>query len=216
MLETQQEEITRDNLQLGRRLFHMSAGTAIATLYLLFVDHQQIVYIIGGCACLMYMFEQIRIAYPELSHHFEWLAKILLRSEEQMKESAAVPYMMAILLTILSFPKVVAVIAIYTLAIGDPLAAIIGIRFGKHKIMAGKKSIEGSLTFFVISTGLAISVLSIHTSPSDLIVYGAALTIGSLGTIIELLPIRLDDNITIPISTAIIGWIACAMSGIPL
>ena len=41
------------------------------------------------------------------------------RAEEQFRESAMTPYVIAILLTILTFPKTIALIAICTLAIAD-------------------------------------------------------------------------------------------------
>jgi dolichol kinase len=63
---------------------------------------------------------------------------------------------MGVLLTLISFPKVVALVAIYTLAVADPLSAIIGIKYGKTKIVKGK-SLEGSLAFFTASLIITFS-----------------------------------------------------------
>ncbi len=139
---------TRKNLQLVRRLFHMGAGITIASLYWFTFSHQAAIHTLGLVACLLYVMEQVRINYPEMAARFLPLSKFVMRAEEQLKESAMVPYVFAVLLTIITFPKPLALIAIYTLAIADPLSAIIGIRFGKHKIVS-HKSIEGSLAFFV-------------------------------------------------------------------
>jgi dolichol kinase len=127
---------TRKSLQLGRRGFHMANGVAAASAYALLFTHTQAVYLLGAVACLVYLFEQIRINYPELMRRAPGLERMFLRAEEQAKESAMIPYAIAILLTIITFPKQVALIAIYTLAIADPLSAVVGIQLGRRLLVA--------------------------------------------------------------------------------
>ena len=55
---------TRNNIQISRRLFHMGMGVTAATVYNLFLEHQQAVYILGTCACIMYIFEQAAKSSP--------------------------------------------------------------------------------------------------------------------------------------------------------
>ena len=57
---------TRRDLQLGRRLFHLANGVAIATAYALLFTHQQVVHVFGTIACLVYILDRVRIHYPEL------------------------------------------------------------------------------------------------------------------------------------------------------
>src|SRR3989338_9296108 len=83
---------TRQDLQLGRRIFHMSTGTTVATLYALFLDHHQVVYILGTFACVLYVFEHARIAYPEIGERMVWVNKFFLRAEERLKEAASGPH----------------------------------------------------------------------------------------------------------------------------
>ena len=45
---------------------------------------------------------------------------------------------------------------------------------------------------------------------------GAALVIACAATAFELVPLRLDDNLTIPLFVGFTAWITCALSGIPL
>jgi len=66
-----------------------------------------------------------------------------VRAEEQFAKSAMIPYAIAVLLTILSVPKPAALVAVYTLAIADPAAAVVGITWGRRKI-SENKSLEGS------------------------------------------------------------------------
>ncbi|MBL6988802.1 MAG: hypothetical protein ISR65_03455 [Bacteriovoracaceae bacterium] len=203
---------TRKDLQISRRIFHMVNGSVIATAYNLTLTHKQVVYMLGTGACLLYLFDQIRISYPELSNNFARFTKYILRAEEQLKESAAVPYIIAILLTILSFPKVIALCSIYTLAFADPLSAIIGIRFGKRHIVK-EKSVEGSIAFF-LTTFLCVLLVfdSYHINGwKSWVVAGL---VSFMGAGIEMLPLRLDDNLTIPLFTAFTLWIFCSTFGV--
>lgn len=204
---------TRKDLQISRRLFHMANGFIIATAYAITFSHQQIVYFCGTIACVMYLLDQVRIAYPERIKKFERFSKYLLRAEEQLKESAAVPYIMANLLTIITFPKVIAISAIYTLAFADPLSAIIGIRFGKHRIVE-HKSLEGSAAFFVTSF-LAIAIVFSFHGIHGWQTWTTAFGVAFIGSCFEMIPLKLDDNLTIPIFTAFLLWVFCATLGIP-
>ncbi|MBF0297394.1 MAG: hypothetical protein HQK51_01665 [Oligoflexia bacterium] len=206
---------SRHNLQLGRRLFHFANGAAIATMYNLFWEHNQVVYIIGLGASLLYIVEQVRLAYPELANKFSWISNFLLRAEEEIKESAAVPYAMALLLTIISFPKTVAVIAIYTLSISDPLSAIIGITYGKKKIVRNK-SLEGSLAFFISTLIICLYVLINAHSGYVMPIVKASILIAFIVALFELIPLRLDDNLTIPLFTSMISWTIIHLMGIPV
>jgi len=203
---------TKNDLQWGRRIFHFASGTIAATGYALFLKHQQVVYLLGIIACTLYLAEQIRIAYPEISEKLTWINRILLRAEEQLKESTSIPYAIAILLTILTFPKAVALIAIYSLAIGDPMAAIIGIKFGKHRLKSGK-SLEGSAAFFVCCFGISLVVLSWTFAGMTLRILGSSVFIGLVSSIFEGIPFRIDDNLTIPLFTAATAWSTLALLG---
>lgn len=204
---------TRKDVQLGRRLVHCANGCAIATAYALVFTHQQIVHTFGSIACLVYVLDRVRIHYPELMARAPWINRLLFRAEEEFKESAMTPYAIAILLTILTFPKTIALIAIYTLAIADPLSALVGITWGRRRIVAGK-SVEGSLAFFSATAAIAAVALRMTTIVGTGTLAGVALAIGLVGAIFEMLPLRLDDNLTIPLFVGFAGWAVCALAGI--
>jgi len=204
---------TRKDLQLGRRLVHFANGSAIATAYALIFTHQQIVHTFGSIACLVYILDRVRIHYPELLERAPWINTLLFRAEEQFKESAMTPYVIAILLTLLTFPKTIALIAIYTLAIADPASALVGITWGRRRIVSGK-SVEGSLAFFAATAVVTIVVLRLTTIVAAGPLAVAALAIGLAGAVFEMLPLRLDDNLTIPLFVGFAGWVVCALAGI--
>lgn len=211
-----QEELkTRKDLQIARRLFHMGNGVAVATLYWLSFSHQQMIHALGTIACLLYVFEQIRIGYPEKAQKFLPMTKFIIRAEEQLKESAMVPYAFAVLLTIITFPKPIALVAIYTLAIADPLSAIIGIKYGNKRIVP-HKSLEGSAAFFVSTFLITLGVLSVYTGGVSFGIFMVTFVVALVSSTFEMLPLKLDDNLTIPLFTAFVLWILCETFGIYL
>ncbi len=205
---------TRDDLQLGRRLFHVANGSSVATAYALLFTHQQVVHLFGTIACVVYVLDRVRIAYPEVvARRAPWVNRFLVRAEEEVREAAMTPYAIAVLLTILSVPKGAALIAIYTLAIADPLAAIVGIRLGR-RVLVRNRTLEGSLAFFVATLVIAATVLAYTTPAAGGTIAAAALTIALAAALFELLPLRIDDNLTIPLAVGFVAWIVTWVFGI--
>jgi diacylglycerol kinase (CTP) len=202
---------TRRDLQIGRRLFHLANGSVIATAYALLFTHTQVVRLFGTIACLVYIADRVRIHYPELLRRAPWVNEKFFRAEEQLRESAMTPYAIAILLTILTFPKPIALIAIYTLAAADPLSAVVGITWGRHRFATGK-SLEGSLAFFA-ATGLIAAAVLAWASPETPLAarISASLLVAALGSAFESLPLRIDDNLTIPLAVGFSAWMTCAV-----
>jgi len=207
---------TRDDLHLGRRLFHVVNGVSTATAYALFFTHEQVIHIFGTIACIVYVVDRVRIAYPEtVARRAPWVNRVLVRAEEEVRESAMIPYAIAVLLTILTVPKPAALIAVYTLAMADPLAAVVGIRWGRRRV-AKNRTLEGSLAFFGSTLVVAVGVLAESTAAPGLTIAAAAFTIALAAAICELLPLRIDDNLTIPLFVGFTTWIVCALYGVPL
>lgn len=213
--DTDSDEIlsTRNDIQLTRRFFHMVCGFGIATLYWLSFSHTQMIHLLGTLACVLYVVEQIRINYPETASKFLPLSKFVMRAEEQLKESAMVPYAFAVLLCILTFPKVIALIAVYTLAISDPLSAIFGIKYGKTRIVP-HKSLEGSAAFFMSMLIISFVVLGYFLQIGVTFTFFISLFISLATSAFEMIPFKIDDNITIPLFVSFILWITLAIFGI--
>src|SRR5216117_2501845 len=69
---------SRNDLQLGRRLFHVVNGVATATAYALLFTHEQVIHIFGTIACVVYIVDRVRIAYPEtVARRAPWLNRLL-------------------------------------------------------------------------------------------------------------------------------------------
>ena len=91
------------------------------------------------------------------------------------------------------FSKNIAIISLLFLSIGDTVSGIFGKRFGRLKI--GKKTFEGFIAGF--SSCLLISYfynpLSFYVSATG----------AFFGMLIEILPLPFDDNLKIPITSAV-------------
>lgn len=109
--------------------------------------------------------------------------------------------LIAALATIFFFPKVIAVISFMILIVSDISAALIGRRFGKHKIL--DKSIEGTAAF-ILSGFLIVWIVGVIYR-ADIWFYIAGYTGAFVGGIAELVStkLKLDDNLSIPISVGI-------------
>ena len=117
-----------------------------------------------------------------------------LREDERKKGLTGATYLfLSMSITIFIFEKNIAVPALLILTLADSFAAIIGKLKGKHKFLC--KSIEGSITFFLFVLG----ILCIFVPEIGITIIVIALLI----TIVEALPIPINDNILIPIFAGI-------------
>jgi dolichol kinase len=204
---------TRKDLHLGRRLLHMASGVTVAVAYGLFFTHSQAIQLLGTIACIAYVVDRIRVAYPEIARRLEKITNFFLRAEERLKESSMIPYVIGILLTLLSFPKPIALVAISILALADPLAAIVGILYGKTHWVK-EKTLEGSVTFFSVALLTSFAIL-LNTTPNPWwTVLAVSFLLSIAITAFEMLPLKLDDNLTIPLFVGFVTWGLALLAGI--
>src|SRR5262245_19658058 len=213
--ETPAPMATRSDLQLGRRLFHAANGTTVGAVYAVLVSQIQVVRMFGTVACLVYVADRIRIRYPELVERAPWVTRYIVRAEEQFRESAMIPYVIGTLLTILTFPKAVAISAIWTLAIADPLSAIVGIQWGRRRLLPNR-TVEGSLAFFTATFVVTLLALVLVAGNPWSTAAAASVLVGLAAAAFDLAPLRLDDNLTIPLFVGFVGWVTAAAFGLTL
>lgn len=95
---------------------------------------------------------------------------------------------LGIALSFLLFGKECAVVGVLLLAIGDAFAGFVGAKIGRLRL--GEKTLEGSMAFF-FSTLCALYFF---------LGFERALVVSLVGATVELLPLKLDDNFTLPIA----------------
>ena len=120
--------------------------------------------------------------------------KMLREHELKGQFTGATWVMISASVTILVFPKYIAIISLIFMSIGDTFAALIGRKFGKLKIY--DKSFEGFLGGLIVCL-----VAAYYYDPLPFYISG----VGALTAMLfETLPLPLDDNFRIPIGSAII------------
>lgn len=106
-------------------------------------------------------------------------------------------------LTILIFPRNIAVAAFAMLIVCDAASALIGRRFGKHRIF--DKSWEGTVTFAVFGCVVVLVTPKVYGRWEEYVIGFAAAIIGAA---IELVSskLRLDDNLSVPTAIGFTIW----------
>ena len=173
--------------ELLRKSTHLS-GLIIPILYF-FLDKKNMLIILGSLTCIAFCVEFAKRYYPTFSGYFFHYLKPLLRSHE--KEGAitgATYYITGVLLCIMIFEKRVAMACILFIILGDTAAALVGKRWGRTKLI-GSKSLEGSAACFIVC--MLITLFWIHPI--------VGITGAFFATLTELLPLRIDDNLTVPL-----------------
>lgn len=194
-----------------RRLFHLSAASVIPLLgFALGYEYALIMAAIGAVALVTG--EVARFSIPAVNRWFiDWLG-MLLKPREERQVTAATYLAVTSLVVLLLFDLPIAGLALLYLAIGDPMAGIIGKRFGKlrwerwvHKGLGAtsSKSVEGALAFLAASLGIA----ALLWSKDIYLVFWPAAVGAAVAAVVEFLPIPLEDNATVPLASAVVMWL---------
>ncbi len=97
---------------------------------------------------------------------------------------------------LLFFPKSISVAALFFLIFGDAGSGLIGARFGRMQIMPGK-TLEGFAGGFLFNFIVALFLLPVLGIPFFLLLAGAL-----AASVVEILPLKIDDNLTAGLSSA--------------
>ncbi len=154
--------------------------------------------ILTAFSALMLLIDIARAGSMKFRSFYDSILGNILRSHEGKEGgfqlTGGTHIVLAFLLCALIFPKPLAIMSMFIVVFSDTMAALVGIKFGRTKI-GNNKTLEGSLAF--LFTGLAVVYLSpkLSTDSSEVYVGTAAAVITTLA---ELLPLKTDDNIVIP------------------
>lgn len=165
----------------------------------------------GVLNILLFSFLLFAICFIEYGNHRKWpiftetygrLFNRILREQETQEKFrfSGAPYVIAaaLMVTIL-FSDVVAMTALSTMLVGDTAAALIGRKYGKHKINQNRKSVEGSLAFWVTSFVILLFFGLLYSQPIWFYMYGIlGITVATFAEIYEN-RIHIDDNFSIPL-----------------
>jgi len=194
-----------------RSLFHVASALLSLTLLRLLPEKWMLVSASGAIALWAWSMEIFRRRSPRLNAGLMRFFGPVAHAHEHHQVNSSTWYVTALLLLAVFAPRLSAEIALVVLGFADPVAGIVGRRFGRTQIRAGR-SLEGSLAFVATGTlaglGAAAMFHSLALGPMVFLAVVGAVT----GAVAEVISTRLDDNFTIPVTAAlgvtIAGWIA--------
>lgn len=188
-------------IQWPRKILHVLASFWIVGIYLFSRGSFSFkMTVFGAFTAYALSNDILRLVWPKFNAWTMRDLKKYMRKEEARRLNSLTFYSISTFLVCAFFPKGVAILSVLFLGLGDPIASIIGIKFGKHKM--GRLSLEGSLAFFFTCFGLSfLYPLLDPTFHGPLWLF--AIFGGLIGAFSERWTFRLDDNFVIPIFSAI-------------
>ena len=184
-------------LEFVRKAIHLFS-LSIPVIYW-FVSHSTAINILVSLTLVFLIVDVARYYSKPLAGRFYKLFGRVLRGREQDEKTkrlnGATYVLIGSTLTIILFPKVIAVTSLTVLILSDSMAALIGRRFGKRKFLA--KSLEGSLAFFF--SGLVVIALAPKALylPVEYLFGGIAVAVGA---VVEAAGLKIDDNFLVPLT----------------
>ena len=211
--------------ELPRRLWHIFGGLCIPVSGLLVAENIFLPALIAITIALLIL-EAVRLRFPPVNRRFVTSFGALLRERELSTLTASTYLLIAASITFILCDKSIAAIALTFVAVGDPVAGMVGERWGKLRVSSEKRSFSGApksgwgLRTFLPRLRRGTSNFakgkSLEGSSACLaacLVAGAILAtithislwlvaIGAIcATLVEFLSLPPNDNLTIPLVT---------------
>lgn len=200
-------QIKADHLKptnYARNLFHIVTGLTCTLLYQFVLGRELALMLLGSCLALFGVLEITR-RFSERWNTIlvEKVFGIIARPHERHKTNGSTYYVIAMFLLVIFFPKPVVLISVLVLGFADPAASIIGKLWGRRKLFK-KKSFMGTGAFLIVSFSVTLAYISLAV-PNFSFLYALliAAVISIIATATELFSIRVDDNLSVPLMSAI-------------
>lgn len=190
----------------ARNAFHFASALSC----LLLVELSSAEFLIATAwlgASMAWSLELLRRTNGHLNRLLMRLFAPFAHPQEETRVNSATWFATALALISLGRSKTASAMAIVALGVGDPIAALVGKKWGRIRFSNGR-SLEGSAAFVVASTLVGALVLTtLHGLPiaSALMVAGAA---SLLGATAEAMSSQVDDNLSIPLT----GWLGTVVA----
>lgn len=187
----------------ARKTYRIIVGSIFPIVYY-FSPKWVPISIIGFFLLLIFILEVERHIHPGLWPFIIKRPYGKIFKKEPGKILGTTYFLLGSFITIIFFEKDIAISVLLFTVFGDAISAIVGVKYGKIKLF-GNKTLEGSFSFFLICLAVGIGLIYLprlrilHTLNPFLILFGSA-----AAAFMELLPLRVDDNLSVPIFSGIV------------
>ena len=184
--------------EIIRKAIHLCISSFIPLAYLfLNISKLWMVLLIGIASIAIMIIDLGRTRNGWISKVFRKLFNRMLRLHELDGKLTGASYVfIGSFISVVIFPKEIAILALLFTAFGDTAAALYGRKFGKLKIW--NKTLEGSIVGLIACLIIALFFPQIP----NIVKFSGAFA----AMFIELLPIKIDDNLRIPLFSGIVMY----------
>lgn len=178
---------------IGRKFYHITGGLVLIGLYA-WMGRETGLLMLLSLFLFSTAMDLARLKVPAFNEFFYRHLTLFIRESEKDKLTGTPWYVLGILCAAAFYDIPVAVYAVAFLACGDVAATTVGERWGTIKI-SGVKSLQGTVAFLAAAlvSGLAVNAFFYPISPA--VFLAGALVAG----VVEILPVRINDNLSIPV-----------------
>ena len=189
------------NDELFRKILHFILLTSLFVFVFAFKT-----WWISGITCLLV----IAIAYPILfaCERFKTFSNTFNeRKKGEIRLSLIIVFTMFLVIISICWgllnDKILCLVAIFSWGYGDAMAALVGTKYGKHKIYR-KKSAEGTLAMFITSFVVVLTILLIHNKIPFYGSIATAFIVAMASALTELYTPNGFDTITCPFASLLV------------
>lgn len=192
--------------ELIRKGIHMSS-LAIPVVYY-FITRETALSILIPLLLLFGISDLARIFIPSFGSFYERWFGFLLRRHELAEQghrrlNGATYVLLSATLCVWLFPKMIVLTAFAILIVSDTAAALVGRKFGKHRLVQNK-SIEGTTAFFISALIVVAIAPKVQYLPLEYFIGAVAALVGAVVEAVS--GEMIDDNLSIPLSIALVMW----------
>lgn len=202
---------TKADIHLARKIWHFGGVLTIVAIYRSLPRESALVTALVA-TFLFVSLDILRHSFPKLNEVLFTVFRPFMREHERHRPAGTSYLLIGMTLIVFLFSKHVVTLSLLFLAVADPLASFVGLKYGRDKII-GQKSLQGTAAaFFVCMFISAFYFFSFNLMTERILI--VSVLAGLIGAISELVPIwKLDDNFTFPVMSSFLLWLLFLVFG---
>jgi dolichol kinase len=197
---------------IPRTIFHSGAAAVAIAAVLTLPSRAWLVAIPGTFAVYAWSMETARRKSPRINEALMRFYARIAHPQERYRVNSATWFGTALVILALFATRPAMLAACAILGVADPIAGVVGRRWGRHRLRNGR-SLEGTLAFFAAGAIAAALGLGAVGAGSVGVVLAVAAACAFAGALTELFSTRLDDNLTVPLAVGAVATLATPLFG---